>query len=189
MLTIKREFPNLVDDQLFIDTVGIGDSQKFQNSITAAVNSAEAENEDMLSGEAVPEPSRYEDLIAHWDSHRIPMQGREFKLAPDYVKDLFERHVTATEKLMFEQATESPTFAQRLTNLRQFPMFYTPTPTNEPPPQMGMEGEPEMAEELGGVPQQTSAPMEGMESPPLNQGELPPNNEGIVEPEAQLSPS
>lgn len=182
MLTIKREFPNLVDDQLFIDTVGIGDSAKFQNSITTAVNSAEAENEDMLSGERVPEPSRYEDLIAHWDSHRIPMQGREFKLAPDDVKELFERHVTATEKLMFEQATESPTFAQRLTNLRQFPIFYTPTPTNEPPPMIGMEGE-----ELGGVPEQTSVPMENMEAPPFDQGEMPPD-EGIVEPETQLSP-
>jgi hypothetical protein len=181
MLTIKREFPNLVDDQLFIDTVGIGDSEKFQNAITTAVNSAEAENEDMLSGERVAEPTRYEDLIAHWDSHRIPMQGREFKLAPDEVKELFERHVTATEKLMFEQATESPTFAQRLTNLRQFPIFYTPTPTNEPPPMMGMEGE-----ELGGVPEQTSAPMENMDAPPFN--EIPSVDEGIVEPETQLSP-
>jgi hypothetical protein len=112
------------------------------------------------------------------------MQGREFKLAPDDVKELFERHVTATEKLMFEQATESPTFAQRLTNLRQFPIFYTPTPTNEPPPQIGMDGE----EEFGGVPEQTSASMENMESPPFDEnGQQPPSDEGIVEQEAQLS--
>lgn len=190
MLTIKREFPTLVDDQMFIDNLGIGNAEKFQNSITTAINSAEAENEDMLSSIPVREPARYEDLIAHWDSHRIPMQGMEFKNAPQEIKDLFERHVTATEKLMFEQATESQTFAARLANLRQFPMFYTPTPTNAPPPQMGMEGE---GGEVGGVPEQMSTPTESMEPPPFNQGGAdigaPPTGEGIVEPENQLSPA
>ena len=144
----------------------------------------------MLEGIAVPEPARYEDLIAHWDAHRIPMQGQEFKLAPDEVKILFERHVTATEKLMFEQATESPTFAARLQNLRQFPMFYTPTPMNEPPPQIGMDGEELPPEELGGVPEQKSTPMEEMESPPFNQGQGAPEGEGVAQEQLlnQLSP-
>jgi hypothetical protein len=92
------------------------------------------------------------------------MQGQEFKLAPPEVQELFERHMTATEKLMFEQASESQTFAARLANLRQFPMFYTATPTNEPKQVMPpMEGE-----ELGGVPDINSVPTEEMETPPFN---------------------
>lgn len=177
MLTIKREFPSLVDDQMFIDSLGISSSEKFTNVITSAVNSAEAENEDMLSGDPVREPARYEDLIAHWDAHRIPMQGQEFKLSPPEIKELFERHVTATEKLMFEQATESPTFAARLANLRQFPMFYTPTPTNEVPP----EKQAQMGQELGGVPEQNSTPTEGMESPPFQSGQYASDDEEFVE--------
>jgi hypothetical protein len=164
MMTIKREFPTLMQDETFIDMLGLSDSDKFENAITTAVNSAEAENEDMLSGIPVLPPARYEDLITHWDSHRIPMQGQEFKLAPPEVQELFERHMTATEKLMFEQASESQTFAARLANLRQFPMFYTATPTNEPKQVMPpMEGE-----ELGGVPDINSVPTEEMETPPFN---------------------
>lgn len=182
MMTIKREFPTLLQDETFIDMLGLSSSDKFQNAITSAVNSAEAENEEMLSGIPVPPPARYEDLITHWDSHRIPMQGQEFKLAPQEVHDLFERHVTATEKLMFEQARESQTFAARLANLRQFPMFYTPTPSNEP---QQIEGMPPEEEELGGVPEQNSAPTEEMESPPFNQGEEP-QAEGEI-PQEQLN--
>ena len=109
------------------------------------------------------------------------MQGQEFKLAPPEVLELFERHVTATEKLMFEQGVESPVFAQRLATLKQFPIFYTPTPMNEPPP-------PPMGAELGGVPEQKSTPTEAMESPPFQPGQTPPTGEGIAQPQPQLRP-
>ena len=135
MLTIKREFPDTMSNEMFVDLLGLSAMEKFQNSITAAVNSAEAENEDMLTGVLVPPPERFEDLITHWDIHRVPMQSQEYKLAPVEIKELFERHMTATEKLMFDQAAESPTFASRLAGLRQFPMFYSPVPNNEAPEQ------------------------------------------------------
>lgn len=164
MMTIKREFPNVIPDELFVDMLGLSQSEKFTNSVTAAVNSAESENEDMLNGEPIQDPERYEDLITHWDSHRIPMQTMEFKTSPEEIKDLFERHMTATEKLMYEQARESPGFQQRLLTLRQFPMFYFPTPLNEPPQPMMPEGQ-----EFGGVPEENlSAPAEDMGLPPFD---------------------
>lgn len=131
IMTIKREFPELMSNEIFVDMLGLSSSEKFQNSITAAVNSAEAENEDMLNGIPVPPPERYEDLIVHWDTHRIPLQSQEFKLAPPEIKELFERHVGATEKLMYDQAAESPVFASRLQGLRQFPIFFSAVPNNE----------------------------------------------------------
>lgn len=141
MISIKRDFPTLVADEVFLDMLGLSHSKKFMNAITAAVSSAEAENQSMYDGEEIPSPARFEDLITHWETHRIPMQTLDFKHSPDEIQELFIRHVTATEKLMFEQASESPTFSQRLEQLRQFPMFYTPIPVNEIPlPPPGMEG-------------------------------------------------
>ena len=137
LLSIKREFPDILTNEVFIDMLGLSHSKKFMNAITAAVSSAEAENSDMMSGKAVLSPQRFEDLIAHWDAHRIPMQTLDFKQSPIEVQEMFIGHVAATEKLMFEQASENPLFEQRLAQLRQFPMFYTPEPVNEAPPVMG----------------------------------------------------
>lgn len=146
MISIKREFPNIVADEVFMDALGLSHSKKFMNVVTAAVSSAEAENQTMFDGDAVPAPERYEDLIAHWETHRIPMQTLDFKMSPPEIQALFIGHVAATEKLMTEQAAESETFAARLEGLRQFPMFYMPVPVNEP--------KPEMAEALAPIPEQ-----------------------------------
>jgi len=158
LLSIKREFPSILTDEVFMDMLGLSHSKKFMNAITAAVSSAESENQDMMSGKPVLSPQRYEDLIAHWDAHRIPMQTMDFKQSPEEVQEIFIGHVAATEKLMFEQAAENPLFGERLGQLRQFPMFYTPKPVNEPVPQpMGMEEE---GVEQGPPPSPENEPLE-----------------------------
>jgi hypothetical protein len=133
MMTIKRDFPELIADEVFLDMLGLSHSKKFMNAITAAVSSAESENQDMMDGKPVESPTRYEDLIAHWDTHRIPMQTLDFKHSDPEIQETFMRHVAATEKLMFEQGAENPLFLEKLAALRQFPMFYTPRPVNELP--------------------------------------------------------
>lgn len=141
VLAIKREFPELINDENFLEMLGLSQSKKLLNTLTAAVSSAEAENQDMMAGKEVLPPARFEDMITHWETHRIPMQTLDFKQSTIEVQDLFIDHVAATEKLMFEQASENPTFAARLGQLKQFPMFYTPKPVNEVPPEMsGIEG-------------------------------------------------
>lgn len=182
IMTLKREFPQIIQDEVFVDMLGLSQSEKFTNSITAAVNTAESENEDMLNSEPVQDPERYEDLITHWDTHRIPMQTMEFKTSPAEVKELFERHMTATEKLMYEQARESPAFQQRIMTLRQFPMFYYPTPLNEPP-QLPMQA----MQELGGVPEENlSAPAEDTELPPFDIAE---EEASLQQKEQELQPT
>lgn len=147
ILSIKREFPTILTDEVFMDMLGLSHSKKFMNAVTSAVSSAEAENQDMMGGKEVLPPSRFEDLIAHWDTHRIPMQTLDFKQSPEEIQDIFIGHVAATEKLMFEQAAENPLFGQRLEQLRQFPMFYTPKPVNEALPQ-------ELAPDMEGIPEE-----------------------------------
>lgn len=154
LLSIKREFPNILTDEVFMDMLGLSHSKKFMNAITSAVSSAEAENQDMMSGKPVLSPERFEDLISHWDTHRIPMQTLDFKQSPPEVQEMFIGHVAATEKLMFEQAAENPMFGEKLGQLRQFPMFYTPKPVNEPVPQ------PELGyEEEGSPPPEQPSPI------------------------------
>jgi hypothetical protein len=157
LISIKREFPETMTNEVFMDMLGLSHSKKFMNAITAAVSSAEAENQDMMSGKDVLPPARFEDLISHWDAHRIPMQTLDFKQSPLEVQDMFIAHVAATEKLMFEQAAENPTFAMKLEELRQFPMFYTPKPVNEPIPQPEGEFMPENAESTDIEPAQAIA--------------------------------
>ncbi len=165
MISIKRDFPMLVSDDTFMDALQLSHSKKFMNSVTAAVSSAEAENQEMYEGKEIQSPARYEDLITHWETHRIPMQTLDFKNSPEEVKELFIRHVTATEKLMFEQASESPVFEKRLDSLKQFPMFYTPIPVNEVAP-MGAPGLPGLPADL--------PPPPIPELPPELPSELPP---------------
>lgn len=150
LISIKREFPAILSDEVFLDMLGLSHSKKFMNAITAAVSSAEAENQDMYSGTEIASPTRYEDLIAHWETHRIPMQTLDFKNSPLEVQEVFIGHVAATEKLMVEQAAENPLFGQRLQALRQFPMFYTAKPVNEEIPLMRPEEEQVRIQEKAG---------------------------------------
>lgn len=161
VINIKREFPQIISDEIFVDALGLSHTKKFMNVITTSVSSAEEENYEMLSGNPVLPPARYEDLIVHWETHRIPMQTLDFKHAPDEVKSLLIGHVAATEKLMFEQAAENPVFAQKIETLRQFPMIYTPRPVNEATPELG-----------------------GEELPPEGEGLLPPEDQGVQLPGA-----
>ena len=190
ILTLKREFPQLIQDEVFIDMLGMSASEKYMNAITASVSTAEAENQDMLLGMPVLPPERFEDLIVHWQQHRIPMNTLDFKMSPPEVQELFIRHVTATEKLMIEMAKESPTFTERLAGLPQFPMFYIERPTNEPPEPMPEEMEDEQVPQgLGGVPPEVnSAPPEASELPPFLSPEEPPVEEQQID-ENQLTPT
>lgn len=132
ILSIKREFPFVMSNETFVDMLQLSHSNKFMNATTAAVSTAEAENQDMMSGKEVLSPERYEDLIAHWDAHRIPMQTMDFKQSPIEVQELFIGHLAATEKLIFEQLAENPAYQDRIAELKQFPLVYTPIPVNEP---------------------------------------------------------
>lgn len=134
ILSIKRDFPGIISNEQFTDILQLSHYKKFMTATTAAVSTAEAENQDMMSGKPVLSPERYEDLITHWDSHRIPMQTLDFKQSPVEVQELFIGHLAATEKLMFEQLAENPQFQERIAELKQFPLVYTPKPVNEPSP-------------------------------------------------------
>lgn len=121
----------VVPNEVVIDAFDIGKVSRYTDYATASVEKAESENEEMLQGEKVPAPEKWDDLILEWKIHVAAMRKRSFSATDAKVKALFEEHVGATEYLM-EQASINPAFAQRLATLEGFPIFYQLTPAPAP---------------------------------------------------------
>jgi hypothetical protein len=80
-----------------------------------------SENDDMVSGIQVAEPTQDEDLITHWQIHMQITQGRDYKeRMPEDRKLVIQNHLYVTEYLMYEKAyglTDSFGMPVRMPNL------------------------------------------------------------------------
>jgi hypothetical protein len=124
LIELKQAFPTALRDEMVLDMLQIGDSEKFFDKSTVALKAASAENEAMLAGEDIADPVPYENLLIHWNSHVLEMQSRGYKAAlPQAVQKRFEVHTGGTEYLMIRAARRNPAFAIELCKLPQFPMF------------------------------------------------------------------
>lgn len=126
IIDLNTEFPGMFSNEQVIELLDLGETQKFTDLATAAVRSAEAENEALQSGEQVPEPVAFEYHIQHWRVHVQQTQMHSFKTSPQTVQQGFINHILGTEMLMCEQAKKNPAFAQQVSALPMFPMFFTP---------------------------------------------------------------
>ncbi len=125
LIELKTAFPNALKDEMVLDMLQIGDSDKFFDKTTVAVKAAQAENESLLEGADVEDPTAYEGLTIHWNSHVLEMQSRGFKTAlPQSSREKFEVHLQATEYLMLMAARKNPAFAIELIKLPNFPLFF-----------------------------------------------------------------
>jgi len=91
----------------FFSLLNFDSVDEFRDIITRAVECAKSENEDILAGKSVPNPTLAEDLITHWKLHLQPMQAREYKdsqFTPIEYKMALEEHLKRTEFIMFEKA-------------------------------------------------------------------------------------
>ncbi len=129
LMEANKAVEGLVTPQKFAELMQWSDIEGFQETSTAAIKSAEAENESMLNGEQLEEPVIYEDLIVHWQTHMQEVQNRSFKTStPEEIKEVFAGHLAATEEMMLERARKNPAFALMLMDLPLFPVFYEPSP-------------------------------------------------------------
>lgn len=101
----------------------LGDTDKLSSIMTSAIESAEAENEDILSGEYVAEPEFYEDHIAHLRSHYAALQPLQFKQeADDEILVAMLNHIAVHEKLAIEKAKTNALYSAELANIKMFPI-------------------------------------------------------------------
>lgn len=122
MLMMQRN-PSMFTSERWEQLLDVGNTERAIKLQTAAVESADSENEDMLAGVEVGSPEIFEDHIAHWRSHIKAMQSRSFKEEADNeTYSYFLDHLADTELLMLEKAKTSPLFSAELANLKLFPI-------------------------------------------------------------------
>lgn len=172
LLDLSQQYPNEMPGKQVLDLLDLGQSEKFIDSVTVSVRSAEAENEKLMDAakyEEVTAPSKFEDHIQHWRIHVRQIQEYSFKYQTKTdVQARMEDHVLAHEMFMYEKAKLNPIYLQALSALEQFPIFFVPEqpePAPAPPEQMqaALPGGPMQPE--AGFPIQETGPT-GSEPPP-----------------------
>lgn len=127
LITLHKEFPELVSNQQVVDMLEFGEADKFYDSATIAIRSAEAEEYSFMLDKNVDPPDSAEDLITHHQTHLRRYQNKSFKMLKKDIQDRFKKHLVATEYLMFQRARINPSFGQQINALPNFPVFYTPS--------------------------------------------------------------
>jgi hypothetical protein len=124
IVEIMQMKPDLLSNERWVDLLELGNSDKMNTLITAAVRAAESENEDLLANKPVMDPQEYEDHIIHWKTHVKAIQSRTFKEeTPSEVREHVLDHISLHEFVMVAKAKASPAFEAKLAELPLFPIF------------------------------------------------------------------
>jgi hypothetical protein len=90
------------------------------------VTSANTIVEQMLNGEEIPEPQVSDNFMVHYSIIDRAMQAFSFKTGvDDETRDVFELYMKTLEGLMWERAKKNAKFAMQLSDLDNYPMFFT----------------------------------------------------------------
>lgn len=178
----------------FVNELDLGANEEFKDVVSRAYRCAKSENDDMIEGVPVADPTEDEDLVTHLKTHYQAVQSRSFKEGlPPERKQAFQRHVLITEYAAYKKAygilapTGEPLanpnlmFRAKLEiELPEFPVyFHTPTPgalmAPGAMPAGGGEGlaQTQMGNTLEGAPVSGGAAPVGTPPPELQPG--PPN--------------
>lgn len=121
---LQTAFPGIVTAEQVGDLIDLGNTDRFITPTRVARFAAESENDSLLRGDDVADPEAYEDQIVHWQTHMKEVQSPDYKSYPDSVREEFEAHIKAHEMIMDDLAQESQAFAQQVTVIPQFPVFF-----------------------------------------------------------------
>lgn len=125
ILEAMQRFPAMLSPERWEELLELGNIEKMVSLATTAIQSADSENEDILAGRPVAPPERYEDAVAHWESHVKKLQSRTVKEdAEPAFRQALEDHLNLTEKIMIDKAKMNPTFEAKLATLKLFPIYY-----------------------------------------------------------------
>lgn len=125
ILDAMQRAPQMLSPDRWEELLELGNTDKYTTLVTAAVQAADSENEDLLAGREVPDPQEWEDHIAHWESHSKLVQQRSFKEdTPPEIRKTFLRHLRLTEMAIFDKAQRNPEFAAKVATLTHFPLLH-----------------------------------------------------------------
>lgn len=141
LMDLKKDFPELVSNEQFMDLLDLAQDQKFMDIATVSIRAAEAENEMLLDDEkagSVPEPEEYEDHVAHWKVHAKQVREWSFKnMTKPELQQPLKDHLLATEMLMVEKikaemvlmqqtGMQQSAFLMQIATLPGFPLIFKP---------------------------------------------------------------
>jgi hypothetical protein len=185
VIDLLQNIPGIMSKEQAADILELGAPEKFYSVATAALRSAESENEELLRGEEISPPEVYEQHLVHWKAHSIVVQGRFYKEdVPEPIKVRMVQHIAVHEMFMLEAAIDNPEAAAEIRTLAGFPMFHEPTPEQKTFLVTGQVLPPQPPSQVGAVGIQNGAlPSEGgpIIQDELPTGELPPT-EPVPEP-------
>lgn len=169
---IEQFAPGLLSPEQKADVLELRNTTKAYDIMTAALRQAERENEAFIDGKDVPLPRPYQDLFIHWKTHIILFNSSMWEeRVPKEAKEKAFDHILVTERLMYEKGRENPAFAQMLSQLPGYPIFWKlpPQPQTQPSP---MDMAKNQQPGNGAAPTPPMPPMgpEGGAMPPLNEG-------------------
>lgn len=125
LMEMLQRYPQMFSPERWEQLFEFSDADKAISIATAAVESADSENEDIFEGIEVFNPERFEDQITHWNSHVAAAQNRSFKeeATPEAYDNLLE-HINKHEVIMIEMSKTNPTFEDQLARLPNFPVTF-----------------------------------------------------------------
>ena len=153
IVEIMQMKPDLLSNERWVDLLELGNSDKMNTLITAAVKAAESENEDMMAGKPVADPQDYEDHIVHWKTHTKAIQNRSFKeeCPPEYREKVLD-HIALHEFVMIEKARANPAFEAKLAELPLFPIFPNGfVPRSREHMQLVVQGQANRGDQISGI--------------------------------------
>lgn len=185
ILDIKKEFPGIVQDDMAVDILGLGEVDRLRSVVTVALRKAEDENNSMMNGVEPSDPKPFEYHLAHYRTHIRQMNEPSYEYLPKESKDLFEGHVMAHEMEMWKIGQRLPPFMGLvMQEFPQFPCFFVPE--NEMP--IGDQGEGgEGSEGGGGAPLMPAQAMPPQVMPPDAMPQQIPTDETPIPPGAGLA--
>lgn len=165
IIDLNTQFPGAVPKEQVLEMTGLAQSDKFYDAGSAAVRSAEDENEWIQDGKGQVDPEQWEDHLTHWKIHVQSIQPMGFKQkAPPEIIQQMEDHITAHEMVLMDMAMINPILRERIAvECPQFPLFMELPPMPPPMPLPGEEIDPVLPPE----PMQPEQPMPMPEEVPL----------------------
>lgn len=132
---IVEQMPGLLTNSQVVDILDLGSVDKLVDVTTKALRAAESIIQDLLTGNPVPPPEGFEDLITYWNTFSTYIQDRQFKESvPAQNKQNVLEYLMGIEALMLDKSMKNPAFAQQLMTLTLYPLVFTLPPAPEAPP-------------------------------------------------------
>jgi len=144
-----------------VQMLELGLDDAYKDQATIAATAARSALDSLLEGEVVADPELYDDLLTYYDIFLRALQERSYKdkTNPEIRKKI-EHYVKTLEMLMYERSRRNQFFAQKMSMVDTFPLFFTipqePQPAEAMMMNQGMQqqlGVPGGAEGAGAAPQ------------------------------------